>query len=49
MNLPMLLFFYLLFVIAANYPECLGKCHMINVPWVFSSMWYFIKGLLDEV
>jgi hypothetical protein len=32
----------------ANYPEYLGKCHMINVPWVFTSMWFFIKGLLDE-
>jgi hypothetical protein len=32
----------------ANYPEYLGKCHMINVPWVFTSMWFFIKALLDE-
>ena len=31
-----------------NYPECLGKCHIINVPWVFNSMWYFIKAMLDE-
>lgn len=30
-----------------NYPECLGKCHMINVPWVFNAMWHFIKNLLD--
>jgi len=33
---------------AAKYPEYLGACHMINVPWVFQSMWFFIKGLLDE-
>lgn len=38
----------LLHISTANYPEYLGKCHMINVPWVFTSMWYFIKGLLDE-
>jgi len=31
-----------------NYPECLGKCHMVNVPWVFNAMWHFVKGLLDE-
>jgi hypothetical protein len=35
--------------LSANYPECLGKCHMVNVPFVFSSMWYFVKGLLDEM
>jgi hypothetical protein len=35
--------------LTANYPEYLGKCHMINVPWVFTSMWFFIKGLLDEL
>eukprot|EP01038_Epipyxis_sp_PR26KG_P013277 gene13277-17790_t len=31
-----------------NYPEYLGKCSMINVPWIFNAMWFFIKGLLDE-
>eukprot|EP01032_Pedospumella_encystans_P037408 gene37408-42368_t len=31
-----------------NYPEYLGKCHMVNVPWLFTSMWFFIKGLLDD-
>mmetsp|Transcript_966 Transcript_966/g.1550 ORF Transcript_966/g.1550 Transcript_966/m.1550 type:complete len:279 (+) Transcript_966:545-1381(+) len=31
-----------------NYQEYLGKCHMINTPWVFNTFWYFIKGFLDE-
>lgn len=33
---------------AANYPEYLGKSHMINVPTLFSTMWYFLKQILDE-
>lgn len=31
-----------------NYPEYLGKSHMINVPTLFSTMWYFLKQILDE-
>lgn len=31
-----------------NYPELLRKCYMINTPWVFSSIWYLIKGWLAE-
>ena len=31
-----------------NYPEFLSKSHMTNVPWVFNSLWYFIKTFLDE-
>lgn len=30
-----------------NYPELLFKCHMINVPWIFNSIWFFMKGLMD--
>lgn len=29
-----------------NYPELLRKCIMINTPWVFTSIWYLIKGWL---
>ena len=29
-----------------NYPELMRKCFMINVPWVFNALWFFIKGLL---
>ena len=29
-----------------NYPELMRKCFMVNTPWVFSALWYFIKGLL---
>jgi len=32
----------------ANYPEFLGKCHMINAPWLFTTFWFFVKGFLDE-
>ena len=27
-----------------NYPELMRKCYMINTPWVFTSIWYLIKG-----
>ena len=30
-----------------NYPEMLYKSHLINTGWVFSTVWYFVKGLLD--
>lgn len=30
-----------------NYPEFLGKSYFINVPTIFTMLWYFIKGMLD--
>jgi len=30
-----------------NYPELMGKCFMINSPWLFNAMWYFIKSILN--
>jgi CRAL/TRIO domain len=30
-------------VASANYPELMRKCFMINAPWVFNALWYFIK------
>lgn len=30
-----------------NYPEMLYKSHLVNTGWVFSTIWYFVKGLLD--
>jgi hypothetical protein len=27
-----------------NYPELMRRCFMINTPWVFTSIWYLIKG-----
>ena len=27
-----------------NYPEMLRKCLIVNIPWVFTSVWYLIKG-----
>jgi pseudouridine-5'-monophosphatase len=30
-----------------NYPEMLYKCHMLNAGWMFSTVWYFAKGLMD--
>lgn len=29
-----------------NYPELMRKCFMINMPWLFNTIWFFIKGLL---
>lgn len=31
----------------ANFPEMLFKNHIVNAPWIFNTMWYFVKGLLD--
>ena len=31
-----------------NYPELLRRCYLINVPWIFDALWYFIKGMLAE-
>lgn len=31
-----------------NYPEYLGKSYMVNVPWIFETLWIFVKALLDE-
>mmetsp|Transcript_31222 Transcript_31222/g.44866 ORF Transcript_31222/g.44866 Transcript_31222/m.44866 type:complete len:349 (+) Transcript_31222:2523-3569(+) len=28
------------------YPELMRKCYMVNTPWVFNTIWYFVKGLL---
>lgn len=38
---------WILSVAADNYPETLFRSHMIKVPWMFNTLWYFIKGLLD--
>lgn len=27
--------------------ELMRKCHMINAPWIFNTLWYFVKGLLS--
>jgi len=27
-----------------NYPEMLRKCLIVNSPWIFTSVWYLIKG-----
>lgn len=31
-----------------NYPEMLRKCIMINTPWVFNTIWFFVKGLIAQ-
>jgi len=32
-----------------NYPETMGKFYVINAPWAFTTVWSFVKSLLDEV
>ncbi|KAJ6579542.1 CRAL-TRIO domain-containing protein [Mycena vulgaris] len=32
-----------------RYPECMGKFYIINAPFMFSTVWSFIKPWLDEV
>lgn len=31
------------------YPECMGKFYIINAPFMFSTVWGFVKPWLDEV
>merc|ERR1711871_836468 len=31
-----------------NYPELMKKCYMINTPWLFNTLWFFIKNLLAQ-
>lgn len=31
------------------YPESLGKCLLVNAPWLFSGFWRLIRPLLDPV
>lgn len=33
-------------VASDNYPEMMHKCHMINTPWLFNTVWWVIKGWL---
>lgn len=30
-----------------NYPELLYRSHFVNVPWIFNTLWTFVKGLID--
>lgn len=39
---------WILEIAVDNYPELLHRSHMINVPWIFNTIWYFVKGMLDE-
>lgn len=36
-------------IITAHYPERLGKCFMINAPWIFGALWKFVSPFLDPV
>ena len=31
-----------------NYPELMRKCHLINAPWLFNTVWWIIKGWLAQ-
>lgn len=30
-----------------NYPELLYRSHFVRVPWVFNTLWAFVKGMID--
>ena len=30
-----------------NYPDLMLKCHMVNAPLLFYSLWFFMKGSMD--
>jgi hypothetical protein len=38
---------WILEIAADNYPELLFKSHMINTPWIFNSIWWLVKNILD--
>ena len=38
---------WILGVAMDNYPELLFRSHFINVPWIFNTLWAFVKGLID--
>ena len=38
---------WILEIAADNYPELLYKSHMVNVPWIFNSIWWLVKNILD--
>ena len=35
-------------IASQNYPELLRKCFIINAPFIFRSLWYFLRSLLSE-
>ena len=39
---------WILEIAVDNYPELLHRCNMINVPWIFNSIWFFMKGMMDS-
>ena len=38
---------WILEIAADNYPELLFKSHMVNTPWIFNSIWWLVKNILD--
>ena len=38
---------WILGVAMDNYPELLFRSHFVRVPWVFNTLWTFVKGLID--
>ena len=38
---------WILEIAADNYPELLYKSHMINAPWIFNSIWWIVKNIMD--
>jgi CRAL/TRIO domain len=32
-----------------HYPETLGRCFIVNAPWLFSAFWKLVKPMLDPV
>mmetsp|Transcript_12472 Transcript_12472/g.17115 ORF Transcript_12472/g.17115 Transcript_12472/m.17115 type:complete len:505 (+) Transcript_12472:3-1517(+) len=35
-------------VAVANYPEQQYRCHLVNLPWFFNSVWFILKNMLDK-
>ena len=39
---------WILEIAVDNYPDLLFRCNMVNVPWIFNSIWFFMKGMMDS-
>eukprot|EP01037_Dinobryon_pediforme_P019519 gene19519-19950_t len=35
-------------IAVANYPEQQYRCHLINLPWFFSSVWFVLRNMFDK-
>jgi hypothetical protein len=40
---------FMINILQNYYPDSMGKCLILNSPWLFSSCWYILKQWIDPV